>query len=599
MPNEFGAYVIASGCGSGKTTIIKQLIRYCSNEGILYAASTIDECNDMFLYCYDLVINNLLSLDDLILIHSGECPIPELNGLFGEWRNIYKNNPELIKRKKVIICTHHKLLNTHPATFIRYEWNTYTVDYDDLSPMELATTVDSNGAIKRYPRQLILIDELPTCNTFQFVADPTVLRSLADEEYILEPVENPKPGECPYRAVTVYPKVFHKPKGYRRFNASYNAFIEGTKHELWNSSTEKDRDTLMLAKGIVYDNFEDIINMKSPIVMRYNISDFVLERRINTRIILFDGTGDLTFYKSRRFNLLTFNDKYNSPIDVERFHNNLERKQVRTENTFIIDEKINQNVNELSNIISRNNKTLIVTWKDFKDEEIKPKGKNIYSVSSMYLNEDLSLPDVYTNRLITIGHKYDRFKVIHYMSGLDKATNKFRDFDAIVFLGKFRVPNYAVGDFNRDYRVETDIDRFSLYQLVQAITRTRIRNHRGDHINIYFSDDWDNKIIEMTKYYLSNNEVHTKSSENEFLLNIRPKWRSDISVLMNSYPNLKDAILRNEGCIMEVSLDDIYNLIPRKERKVRSYYPLISYLETLNIDLIITSECRNRFSIIP
>lgn len=187
------------------------------------------------------------------------------------------------------------------------------------------------------------------------------------------------------------------------------------------------------------------------------------------------------------------------------------------------------------------------------------------------------------------------------MSGLDKAVNKFREFDSIVFLGKFRVPNYVIGEFNRDYRVETTCDKFSLYQLIQAITRTRIRNHRWESVNVYFSDDWDNGIIDMVKNYLSNRNVgsiSTKYSYNETLSFIKPKWRSDIETLMIFDEGFKDSILRRNGYVLDISLDDIYSIIPRGSKEVRKYYPLAKYLKGLGIDLILSTNSNrpSRFS---
>ena len=604
--NEFGAYVVASGCGSGKTTIIKRMIPELCNDGIIYAASTINECNDMFTHCYSLLTDPSINpkpftLNDIILLHSGECPIEECKDEFNKWKNIYKNNPEEIRYKKIVICTHHKLLNTHPATFLRYEGNKYTVNMDDLSPMEMSITSECQGNIKMYPRQLILIDELPSCSTFQFIADPAIIRLLANEKHEIFYVEHPEPGEDHYQTRPIYPKVLSRPIGFSKFNILYNQLVKGTKHEIWNSLTVKDENILELAKGMIYDNFNDIINSSDPIPMRYNISDFVLDRKMETRILLFDGTGDLTFYNSKRFKLLTFNDKYNSPINIERFHSHIDRKHIKTEDPMIVESGINCNINELDNIIRNNKKTLIVTWKNLKDNG-DDNNRNMYSISSTILNSNLSLPDIYTNRLIVNkGISPSKFEVIHYMSGLDKAVNKFREFDSIVFLGKFRVPNYVIGEFNRDYRVETTCDKFSLYQLIQAITRTRIRNHRGESVNVYFSDDWDNGIIDMVKNYLSNRNVgsiSTKYSYNETLSFIKPKWRSDIETLMIFDEGFKDSILRRNGYVLEISLDDIYSIIPRGSKEVRKYYPLAKYLKGLGIDLILSTNSNrpSRFS---
>lgn len=597
IPNKFGAYVVATGCGSGKTTIIKRMIPELCNDGIVYSASTISECNDMFTYCYNLCTNPSINpkpftLKDIILLHSGDCPIEECRDEFNNWKNIYKNNPEEIRYKKIVICTHHKLLNTHPATFLRYEGNRYVVDMDDLSPIEKSITSECQGNIKKYPRQLILIDELPSCNTFQFIVDPAIIRLLANEKHEIFYVEHPEPGEDHYQTRPIYPKVLSRPKGFSKFNILYNQLIKGTKHEIWGSLTVKDENILELAKSMIYDNFNDIINSSDPIPMRYNISDFVLDRKMETRILLFEGTGDLTFYNSRRLKLLTFSNKYSSPINIEKFHSHLNRKQVKTEDLTIIESGIDCNVNELDRIIRNNEKTLIVTWKNFKDNgDIN--NKNTYSISSTILNSNLSLPDIYTNRLIVNkGISPSKFEVIHYMSGLDKAVNKFREFDSIVFLGKFRVPNCVVGEFNRDYRVETSCDKFSLYQLVQAITRTRIRNHKGESINVYFSDDWDNGIIRMTESYLSgkdtvldNTKKDLSEAYNELMSWIRPKWRKDIDSLMSFSDEFKDAILRRTGYVLNISLDDIYSISPKSEKKVKMYFPLSRYLSQIGIEL--------------
>ena len=54
VPGKSGGYVVASGCGSGKTTIIRKAILEMWRTGVLYSAATIKECNEM----YDWLINN-------------------------------------------------------------------------------------------------------------------------------------------------------------------------------------------------------------------------------------------------------------------------------------------------------------------------------------------------------------------------------------------------------------------------------------------------------------------------------------------------------------------------------------------------------------
>ena len=59
IPRKDGCYVVSSGCGSGKTTAIKQLIGREFDKGVLYSAFTIEECNDMYNYCKNLIGSEL------------------------------------------------------------------------------------------------------------------------------------------------------------------------------------------------------------------------------------------------------------------------------------------------------------------------------------------------------------------------------------------------------------------------------------------------------------------------------------------------------------------------------------------------------------
>lgn len=111
IPERYGAYVVASGCGSGKTTIIKELIRTQNSSGILYVASTIKECNEMYQYC-----KTILPEEDIVMFHSSYQDE-------GVDNNLLRNNDEELKHKKVIICTHYKLLNESPEILLKYEYN--------------------------------------------------------------------------------------------------------------------------------------------------------------------------------------------------------------------------------------------------------------------------------------------------------------------------------------------------------------------------------------------------------------------------------------------------------------------------------------------
>lgn len=136
IPGRHGAYVVASGCGAGKTTAIKEIIKHCYTQGVLYAAFTIEECNEMYNYC-----RTFLNEDQIVLLHSDEGSLKELDD------------------KYVIICTQYRLINEYPELLYKYDKNivpTYSLSY--ISRLSNLST----GEVKNYPRQLILIDGIPT-----------------------------------------------------------------------------------------------------------------------------------------------------------------------------------------------------------------------------------------------------------------------------------------------------------------------------------------------------------------------------------------------------------------------------------------------------
>ena len=115
IPNKPGGYVVASGCGSGKTTAIRQLMINSFHEGVLYSAATIKECNEM----YKFLLNNGIDENRVVILHSNTQDK-------GVDLNMLRNHPEQLADKWVIICTHHKLLNEYPELLLKYNCNVYS-----------------------------------------------------------------------------------------------------------------------------------------------------------------------------------------------------------------------------------------------------------------------------------------------------------------------------------------------------------------------------------------------------------------------------------------------------------------------------------------
>lgn len=584
IPGKYGAYVVASGCGSGKTTIIKELIKTQKYRGILYSASTIKECDEMYEWVKELYISEGIEnrlTDDVIVLHSDY----RSNGTDN---NLWRNNPEEVLNKPIVICTHHKLLNEFPELLIKYK--KYKVNYNTLdritrSRIKSPLTQDENGNLYyEYPRQLILIDEMPTCSSFKVTISKSIIKLISNRVTHKEIGEDGIIYDVPDD-----PAVYYKTRYDHMLRNYDNDVSDDLKFTKGYDNLSQFRKEMILS--LVYINYDKIISSNGDkVTISYNASSLALGDQFDTRIILFDGTGDLTFLNSEGFNLLTFNSKYNSPINLTKIEYNLKRYQKPDSNENNIRELLEDNVLKLKEIIDNNPEgTLIVTWKNLKSDEYRIT-KGTLNITNNLLNEEFSLTEFYRKRLIQMGVT-NPFEIIHYMSGLDKATNEFRNFSSIIFLGEFHVPNYVVSEFNCEYSCNTNSENYLTYQLVQAVCRTRIRNHKGESVNIYFTDDWDEKSIDNMVHYISSNKVIRKDTSLDF---IKPKWRNQCKKLMEISEEFRNLVTYKLNGEVKFTLDEVYKAIPMTYKEVRVYYPLINYFRKLGIEITIKTNSNNK-----
>jgi hypothetical protein len=589
IPRKDGCYVVSSGCGSGKTTAIKQLIGREFDKGVLYSAFTIEECNDMYNYCKNLIGSELngykLKESDIIVLHSDYKSE-------GTDNNLWRNNPEEIMNKRIIICTHHKLLNESPLLLFGTKFNKRKRTSLNLLRRSMIGDLNNEGELT-LPRKLILIDELPDINPIDIRINKNYLLSLGVRVIIKTPTLLPDGEEVLTREF-----ITNKIDDFEDLRLAYDDYVKNDPSSKFFSSNDelsKLKEDLVLS--IIQENYDDYLLMDTnSIKVSYNINSLALNG-IQSRLILFDGTGDLAFINSAKFNVISYPNKYNSPIKYSLINYKLNRYLKPSDiNEESLIEKLELVSNELYNIINNNDNTLVITWMNLKmkGEEANDESKSIIN-DKTYINPKFNLPRYYKDSLSKKG-LINGYEIIHYGSGLDKATNKFKDYDAIVFLGEFHVPNYVITDFNSRYQCNTTSELYSMHRVVQAICRTRIRKHNGEGINVYFSEDWNKNIIESVRKYMGNGTIDINSSSRILTNKIKGKLSSSILELMRVYPKIKNSIESDTQYDLILTLDEIYKIIPKSQKKVKEYYPLINALRKIGINLTITSERRGRFS---
>ena len=594
---DHGAYALCPGCGSGKTTVVKDLIALKWNEGILYSAFTIEEVNSMYEHCKSLIgsiLNGVeLKEDDIIVLHSD-------NNAEGTNNDLWRNNPEELYNKKIILCTHHKLLNEPMNLLMRTTFNPSPSYYLPPTYMTLHCIGDNP-----LPRQWVIIDEMTEASDSVKVSKVSLLPFADFRDY-----ENLIIGGKFIKE--------HYPTGkFVRRNPMYSSFCSEVENfsraipELYHKFDKDDelskiRRTQFLEE--LFLNFDKYVNSPLDTVkVRYGFSNMITDGRELTHILLLDGTSDITLNTSRKFRVLGLKDKYNGDVNINIFNFDLDRSIKPTDlesDDKILKDKISSVVSTISDILKSNKKTLIFTWRDFKtnnseindelvDERIVDKSNNII------LNKNFKLTYYISYELSKLGFIEGRdYSIEYYGSGLDKATNKYRDYDSIILLGKYQVPRSVITDFNMLFDSELNEVEYYSNRVIQAICRTRIRNHKGESINVYMSSDWSNSIIKYVSDYLNSGKVGNVLIDNsaEIInerynklrsIGITPKKAEKIAKVSLLNSNIFTAIIEGSIYNCSVRLDDLFSVLPMSQKKSKEYNSLVELLNKYGVNLSI------------
>jgi hypothetical protein len=600
IPPQYGGFVIPSGCGSGKTTAIVDMIVKMMDKGVLYSAATIDECNKM----YRMLIDRQVTPDDIIVLHSDYTA----DGVDG---NLIKRNDDMIRERKILICTHYRLVHEHNEVLYSFKEYTGYKRYYTRSHKALVCDIST--------RQNIFIDEVPNCSSLTVNLNRSVINSLTYINYEIKKdlVYHPesKLDVLEDIMISVKDKNGNIKRSPIKDLDDFNNVLNSMKSEIpgmYDNSCELNKKRNNIISDMIYDNMESLVNSTNDrITLTRTVAD-MLYSDMMSRIMVFEGTGDLTFYDSNLFKVLNVENvtgiggRYSSqiylrnpiPFNIKRSYRNqkefLETKNERDmewNKTLDIVESIlrSDEINENGEITPCTG-TLIQTWKGYN---IRNGDQLDYIEVGTEVTENM-IPDIVRENLRLRG--LSKFEVIHFMSGLDKATNEFRDFNRIIILGNLQVPNSVVHKFNQDYRVKTDISNYTLYQLVQAVCRTRIRNHKGESISIYYTEDWKDEVMSNLVKYLKGSSNESTIVADKTLSFIKPKWRPIVDLFCDLDDCFKSALERGMPYKFNFTLDDIYELIPMSVKEVKKYYPMINYFRKLGVEIKIESERRGRFS---
>lgn len=536
VPDERGGYIISSGCGSGKTESIKSLIRNKYNEGILYCVDTKEELDKMYNWIIDNLVDVMpgLKKEDVMIISSDDehyIPLSE-----------YKDNPEIIMQKKILLITHVRFWTDLINFFLIYK-PTSDVDPFDDDFRKLMTRDDLRG--------YIVFDETPTFIKPFVTFSSVMMGNFTDIDNEGKP----------------------RSKKAEEIEKFYDLFVKGTSSEIFNTKYRIGRIKKQVALNLIPDYYDSwsISGKKELSISFYPVDLCPDNTTINTHILIFEGVGDILFKDIRNYKLLDTSEKYNTVVDFQKLEFGITRKNHN-------DSLFEGVMAKIAGLITE--PTLIISWKEVNDEK-SDSGNSGYR-------------ERIRNALLGRNVDCSLFHVTYYGANDNKSTNCFRDYKQIVLLGDWNLPNTESSKIRRAYGMTTDTQDYKDWFFIQLISRIGIRKHiNGESYKVIYTDDFDSWFIQrMTRYFndnqiirkysLTNNDWEKKIEE----MKIRKNVKEEIIKLIGSDNNLQNTITLGKEYSINVGFDYLENIGIKRDRRERGKYStLIETLKKIGIEL--------------
>ena len=537
VPDGRGGYIVSSGMGSGKTESIKSLIRHKHDEGILYCVDTRDELEKMFGWIVEnLVVEGVLRMEDVMIISSD----PGRADFLGQ----YRDNPEVLMEKKVILITHVRFWTDLINHFLIYKPQKEVAPFDG----DFRTLMGRDDL-----RGYVIFDETPTFINPFVEFDRSMLGILGKTD------EN---GNI----------ICKPPEELGRY---YDLFIRGGRNDLFNQAYRINRMKRDVVLGLIPKYYGSWVMSDTD---KVGITFYPVDlcpggMTISTHILIFEGAGNILFRGSTRFTLLDTESKYNTVTEFRKMDFGLSRKCFDEAGFGIFVERIGRLIDK---------PTLIVCWKDINGDDDGP-GKSGYA-------------ERFRRLLVAEGVDPGLFTVTYYGATDNKSTNSYRDVEQILLCGDWNLPNTESAKIRRAYGTSTDPHSQKDWYFSQLITRIGIRKHiEGEVYTVWYTDDFDERFIERMDAYFNENRVIGKASvsHNDWEkrldgMRIRSNIKEEIRLLARYDKDMQRAMTMDSEYTKEVTFAYLEMIgIKRGKRERGRYKALIDVLKIMGINLVI------------
>lgn len=544
VPDENGGYIISTSMGAGKTESIKSLIRHKYDMGILYCVDTKEELKKMYCWIIDELVKDKscgLNYNDVMIVSSDKD--------FQYQLSLYRDNPEMLVYKKVILITHVRFWTDLINYFLIYspdkneEVRPFDGDFAKLM---------SRGDLRRY----VVFDETPTFIKPFVEFDRTLLGIFGKTD---------EDG-----------RIVSKDKA--EIEKYYDSFIRNTKLDFFNDTYKINRIKRDVVLGLIpkyYDSW--MVEEGQKVGITFNPVDICPDNvAIKTHVLIFEGAGNILFKGSSCFKLLDVKEKYNTVTEFKQVEFGLKRNRLDND-------KFSSFLDGIVKLIDK--PSLVVCWKDVNGND---EGPGISSYAERV-----------RNGLLERKVNPEMFSVTYYGASDNKSTNQYRDMRQIILCGDWSLPNTEAAKIRKAYGTKADSQDLKMWYFAQLITRIGIRKHiKGEVYTVLYTCDFEEFFIDRLDSYFNKNKlipispvIHEDWKVKLEGMKIRSNIKSEIITLAGSDDKMQQAIVQGKGFRKEVTFDFLDMLgIKRILHEKHRYNTLVETLKKIGITLVILSS---------
>ena len=544
VPDENGGYIISTSMGAGKTESIKSLIRHKYDMGILYCVDTKEELKKMYCWIIDELVKDKscgLNYNDVMIVSSDKD--------FQYQLSLYRDNPEMLMYKKVILITH-----------VRF--------WTDLINYFLIYSPDKNEEVRPFDGDFA---KLMTRNDLRryvvFDETPTFIKPFVEFDRSILGVFSKMDGEG---KITCMDKD--------GISAFYDRFIRNTRLDFFNDTYKINRIKRDVVLGLIpkyYDSW--MVEEGLNVGITFNPVDICPDNvDIKTHVLIFEGAGNILFKGSSCFKLLDVKEKYNTVTEFKQVEFGLKRNRLDND-------KFSSFLDGIVKLIDK--PSLVVCWKDVNGNDEGP-GVSSYA-------------ERVRNGLLERGLSEDTFSVTYYGASDNKSTNQYRDMRQIILCGDWSLPNTEAAKIRKAYGTKADSQDLKMWYFAQLITRIGIRKHiKGEVYTVLYTCDFEECFIDRLDSYFNKNKlipispvIHEDWKVKLEGMKIRSNIKSEIITLAGSDDKMQQAIVQGKGFRKEVTFDLLDMLgIRRILHEKQRYNTLVETLKKIGITLVILSS---------